>query len=360
MKHNFFNHDDISAYDAQYEAQKIAFAPIIFQVVRILRDKGILALLHKNRKTGLSFNEIIQHHEVSRYGLKILLETGLSAKVVKTENKHYFLTKTGFFLLKDEMTKINMDYTHHVNYQALFYLEQSIEQGKPIGLKSFGNWQTIYPGLTSLPKKVQDSWFKFDHFYSDSAFADVLQQLEQRNIKTILDVGGNTGKFSVYICQHNKDIHITIVDLEQQIKVAQQNILDNGFESRIDTFITDILETNKELPKQHDIIWMSQFLDCFSEKDIGVILKKAAQAMSVDTELWIMEPLWDRQKFETSAYCIINTSPYFTCMANGYSKMYHSDDLLQCIKESGLQTLEIIDNLGICQSIIRCSLNPTN
>jgi hypothetical protein len=69
-----------------------------------------------------------------------------------------------------------------------------------------------------------------------------------------------------------------------------------------------------------------------------------------------MEPLWDRQKHETSAFCIINTSPYFTTMANGESKMYHSDNLLNCITQAGLKDIEIIDNLGLCQSIIRCKL----
>jgi hypothetical protein len=67
-----------------------------------------------------------------------------------------------------------------------------------------------------------------------------------------------------------------------------------------------------------------------------------------------MEPLWDKQRFETSAYCIINTSPYFTAMANGYSKMFNSSDMIDYINKAELKVIDEIDNIGICQSILIC------
>ena len=356
MNNPFFNHDDLSAYKAQYEAQKIAFAPIVFQVTRIMRDKGLLELLYNHRKQGLSFEEITQASSISTYGLKILLETGLSANIVKLIDAHYFLTKIGFYVLKDEMTQINMDYNHYVNYQALFYLDESIDKGKPIGLKNFGDWRTIYPGISALPKKTRQSWFKFDHYYSDSAFPDVLQEINKRKIKSILDVGGNTGKFSLFMTQNNPQLHFTLVDLPEQIEMAQKNISEQGMEDRIHCHSADVLQPHQELPKNHDIIWMSQFLDCFNEQDCLSILHNASQAMSQTSELWIMEPLWDRQQHETSAFCIINTSPYFTTMANGCSKMYHAEELIQIVEKAHLEIIEIIDHLGLCQSLIRCKL----
>ncbi len=110
----------------------------------------------------------------------------------------------------------------------------------------------------------------------------------------------------------------------------------------------------KSIPTGYDIIWMSQFLDCFKEEDIITLLKRIKQSLQKDTLIYIMEPLWDKQRFETSAYCIINTSPYFTAMANGYSKMFNSTDMLNCIHEAGLNVVEEIDNIGICQSILIC------
>jgi hypothetical protein len=138
--------EKISAFEAQFEAQKIAFAPVIFQVVRTMRDFGILKLL-SSHKEGLSLEEISEKSEVSVYGTKVLLESAVSASVVLVEDERYYLGKIGYFLENDKMTRINMDYNHYVNYQGLYDLDKSIKESRPVGLQVFGDWDTIYPHL---------------------------------------------------------------------------------------------------------------------------------------------------------------------------------------------------------------------
>ena len=50
--------DTKSAVEAKFEAQKIAFAPIMFQAARSLVKLDILKLIQKKRKTGISLEEI--------------------------------------------------------------------------------------------------------------------------------------------------------------------------------------------------------------------------------------------------------------------------------------------------------------
>lgn len=99
---------------------------------------------------------------------------------------------------------------------------------------------------------------------------------------------------------------------------------------------------------------MSQFLDCFTEQQVTSILSRAAASMSENTTLYILEPLWDRQKYETAAYCLTQTSLYFTALANGNSKIFHSADLSRCIEAAGLQIAKIHDNLGLGHSLLCC------
>jgi len=354
MNSFFKNNDSKSALEAQYEAQKIAFAPIIFQIARSMRDLGVLEYLHSH-KEGLSLEELTKKLELSKYSIQVLLETSLSADIVKKENDKYFITKTGYFLLNDEMTKINMNYNHYVNYLGLYELDNALKKNKAEGLKWIDkDNETIYPALSTLPKEIKNSWFEFDHFYSDNAFPNAIKILLQNNPKNILDIGGNTGKFSKQIVSNSTDTNVTIVDLPQQIKLAKENILDTEYESRIDFIEQNILDHSKEIPKGFDIIWVSQFLDCFDEENIIQLLKRIKSSMGENSRLYIMEPLWDKQQFETSAYCIINTSPYFTAMANGYSKMFNFEDLEQYIQKAGMSIEKEIHNIGICQSIIIC------
>ncbi len=358
MEEFFTRNDTKTALEAQYEAQKIAFAPIIFQVAKTMRDTGILEALYEHEKSGLPLDEIAQKVKLGNYSVKVLLESALSADIVKIDREQkYRITKTGYFLLKDKMTRINMDYNHYVNYQGLYYLEEAIREERAAGLRVFGEWQTIYPALSSLPDDARKSWFAFDHFYSDSAFSEAIEILQKTSPKSVLDIGGNTGKFSTLLAKADPDIKITIADLPEQIALAKESVQKENEASladRIDYFTLDILDLNAALPSGYDLIWMSQFLDCFRDEDIIDLLKRTKKAMGKNTRLYIMEPLWDRQRFETSAYCIINTSPYFTAMANGYSKMFNAPDLIELIEQASLEVIEQIDQIGICQSILIC------
>lgn len=350
---NNYGSDQKSALDAKIDAQKIAFAPIVFQAVISLRNLKILDLLDQN-SDGLTPEEIAKKTNISNYGIKVLLDAGLSAEVVMLKDNKYFITKTGYYFISDQMTTINMDFVQDVCYKGMFHLEDSIKKEKPEGLNVFGDWPTIYHGLSELPEQVKKSWFAFDHFYSDHVFKSVLPIIFDQNRKKVLDVGGNTGKFALECAQFNRNAEMTIMDLPRQLDVALTNAKKAGYEDQIKGHPTDILDHNKSFPTGFDAIWMSQFLDCFSEENILQILKRAARSMSENTRLFILETYWDRQKFDISTFCLNNTSLYFTAMANGNSRMYHSEDMIRLIKEAGLTIENITDDLGISHTLIEC------
>ncbi len=351
---NFFQEDTKSAYDAKVEAQRIAFAPVTFQAARILRDSGILELVQKSGATGMTLNDVAAKISLPRYGIKVLMESGLGIGLFCLNEERFTVTKLGFFMFRDEMTRINMDVVHDICYRGLFDLDKSIEEGKPVGLKTLGDWKTFYEGLSSLPTHARDSWLAFDHFYSDAAFPAALPLVFADKPKRLLDVGGNTGKWAMACAKFDADVKITIADLPQQLKLAQENVSKNKLETRIDFFATDLLDESKPLPKDHDAIWMSQFLDCFSEKEIVSILRRAADAMNANSTLYILELFWDRQPNEAAAFCLQQTSLYFTCIANGNSQMYHSSDFMRCIAESGLKVIEDRDQVGLYHTLLKC------
>ena len=82
------------------------------------------------------------------------------------------------------------------------------------------------------------------------------------------------------------------------------------------------------------------------------ILTRAKAAMADHSRIYIMETLWDRQKYETATLCLTMTSLYFTALANGNSKMYNTEDMERCIHKAGLEVETIHDHLGQGHSII--------
>lgn len=354
-----YTQEQYSAREAQRLAEFIAWGPEVFQVARIMLKHGVLQLLRDNDE-GLTVDEVAAQTVFSPYAAKCLLEASLSMSLVliDPETGRYRLAKTGWFLINDPATRVNIDFNHDVNYLGMFSLEQSLLHGKPEGLRCFGDWPTIYEGLSQLPDAAQKSWMAFDHFYSDSSFGDALRVVyDQYGVSTLYDVGGNTGKWALASVAHSEKAQVTVIDLPQQIEMMQRNIAGKTGAERIKGVGMNLLDPENVFPQPQqslDAIWMSQFLDCFSMPQIVSILSRAVAVMDDTTRLFIMETLWDRQKYEPASLCLTMTSLYFTAMANGNSKMYHTDDLMDCIQKAGLEVERIFDYLGQGHSILVC------
>lgn len=345
-----------SALAAQRLAQEIAFAPMVFQVSRLMVKFGVLEYL-SNHRQGVSQDEIVEFTKLSRYAVQVLMEASLSIGTVLTKDDKFFLSKAGWFLLNDPLVKANMNFNHDVNYLGLFHLEEALIEGKPAGLKVFGDWPTLYEGLSSLPDEVKKSWFGFDHFYSDESFAIALKIVfdGEQKVRRLLDVGGNTGRWAMQCVGYDKEVEVTIMDLPQQLEMMRSQTAGKEGAERIHGYGCNLLDEETQFPTPaFDVIWMSQFLDCFSENEVTSICRRAAESMDEHSRLYIMETFWDRQKHETAAYCLTLTSVYFTALANGNSKMYHSDDMVRCVNAAGLEVEKVVDGIGLGHSIMIC------
>jgi hypothetical protein len=349
--------DDTTTLEAGLAAQQLAFGPLMFQAARVLRDGGVLEHVNRCGKSGATAEEVAEQVPgTSLYAARVLLEAGFAAGMFSLVEGRFHITRTGFLVLRDPLTRINFDFVHDVCYLGMYRLEESLRDGRPAGLAALGDWPTLYQGLAHFPEPARRSWFAFDHFYSDGVFESVLPIVFEHAPKRIVDVGGNTGKFSVLCCRHDPDVRVTIVDLPGQLAVAAENVRTAGFAERVDLHAADLLDPAQPLPPGHDVYWMSQFLDCFGEDEIVSILQRTAAAMRPDSRLFIVELFWDRQRYEAGRFSVIATSLYFAAIANGNSKMYEFARMEACLAAAGLRVERAWDEFGVSHTLLSCVL----
>jgi SAM-dependent methyltransferase len=353
MQNKSFSPDRQSAFAARFEAQKIAFGPVVFQCVRYAWKRGLLQALAEAGDKGLSVSELADTGRWSAYAVKVVLETCLSSGVVRRVEGRYVLDKAGYIVLTDTITQINLDFVNDVCYQGLFELERSLDDAKPHGLKALGPWSTLYQGISQLDEPAKTSWFAFDHYYSDTSFPAILPDVFATAPRRVMDVGANTGKFACAALQHHDAVELHLVDLPQQLAVADRTLSNAGLSGRAQLHPVDMLDPHAPFPSGMDVVWMSQFLSCFSEPVIEGILRRAAAALAPGGQVLVLDTLWDRQQYDIAAYCLINTSPYFTAMASGNSKIYESHDYLRLAKAAGLEFITSRDGIGYCHSLMR-------
>lgn len=353
-----YDKDSLSAIEAVSAAQWLAFAPLAFQATAAMRDRGVLAALATAGTEGRTIAEVAQETGMSEYAVRVLLEAGLGLRIVWRKDARFHLGKLGRFLLDDEMTRVNFDFTRDVCYQAAAHLDVSLREGRPAGLQELGPWATLYEGLSEMPEPARASWHAFDHFYSDRAFPAACERLAAGAPKRLMDVGCNTGKWAEFCLARLPELQVGLVDLPPQLKRARARLEAAGVADRVQAHAVDLLDPKADLPGGYDMIWMSQFLDCFSEDQVVDILRKARKALPPHGRVWILELFWDRQRFEAAAFSLQQTSLYFSCVANGNSQMYDSSVFLQLVQRAGFTISRLTDGVGGYHTLLEC--RPTS
>lgn len=348
-----YNSDPYSALEAISEAQRIAHAPMFFYVASLLRDKGVLQAIEEAGDAGADIATILAQVELNEYALSLLLDNGLSLRAIYYQEQKYHLGKLGYFLLHDPMTNVNMNFSRDVCYHGMAHLEEAFSTAKPAGLKELIDAPSIYPVLSKLPSPAKESWFAYDHHYSDTAFDTVLPAIFSLNPKQIYDVGGNTGKWARACVAHNDTVDVTIIDLPEQCGLAKEECAALEAANRIHTYPTDIL-SDQPLPTEADVWWMSQFLDCFPREQIVTILRKIHAAAKPDARICILELFWNCQKYEAGALSLNAASLYFTAMANGTSRFYSYETFADCLEQAGFVVESRTDHIGYGHTLLVC------
>jgi hypothetical protein len=346
---------------ARFSAQRLAFAPLMFQACVVLRDSGILELLAGARARGLTVAAAMERTRTPRYAAELLLESGLASGLCTyeetSEEPRFFITAMGVYWLRDPLTRVNANFNHHVCFQGAFKLREALLEGKPAGLPAIDSTgaATVYEALRSLPAEVMQAWFEFDHHYSDGVFEQCLPRVLAGAPGRVVDVGANTGRFTRLCLERGVD-HLTLVDLPGQLAVAAEQLAQ--FPGRFTLYPCNLLETATALPAGADVYWLSQFLDCFSETEIVSILSRVRAAMRPDSRAYILETYWDQQDHEVARFCVIGTSLYFACIANGNSRMYHSKVMKRLIHEAGLCVVGDQARVGLSHTLLECAIEP--
>ena len=157
--------------------------------------------------------------------------------------------------------------------------------------------QQIYPALVHLDAGLAGNGAAFD------TFADLLSRPEDARMftaaqhagshaaarvlaertplggaRTMLDVGGGSGAFSIALCTRNPSLYATVLDFSAVVDVAGIYRDESGLGARIDLLPGDAVHT--PWPSDQDLVLLSYLLSALGEREIDVVLAKARSCMA--------------------------------------------------------------------------------
>ncbi|HEY5511316.1 MAG TPA: methyltransferase [Prolixibacteraceae bacterium] len=157
--------------------------------------------------------------------------------------------------------------------------------------------QVVRTGKSAHPTEINergDEWlFSFIAAMHDRAIKQAPQQLaniDLSGIKTMLDIGGGSGAYSMEFISLKPDLEATIFDLPNVVPITKQFIDKEGFSDKIKIFTGDY--TVDDLPNGFDLAFLSAIIHSNSLEVNQDLIKKCFKSLNTNGKIiihdWIM------------------------------------------------------------------------
>lgn len=262
--------------------------PVEAQAISLALDSGLISQLEQGH---VARQEIIEQYSDEIQSVGALLDV---------------LIENNVFENRDEGLKLSTSFQHALQYQDL--IEEKIRFGNIIntdfiehGSRFFSNISEFMQvsntfrlfdysraiDLTPENYQATEDWVKYTTILTRYESAACLQQHDFSEYHSLLDIGGNSGEFSLQICRQNAELEATVVDLPVVCEVGAAHVKDTDEVSRISFIPTNIIE--EDLPHGFDIVTIKSLLHDWPEEYVPVFLEKAIHSLLPGGTLLIFE-----------------------------------------------------------------------
>ena len=251
---------DISRIAYGFIASKALFAALELDLFsRLLEPKTIDALARES--------------DIPAHRVKTLLAT-LTALglIVRDDDRFRNSPASERYLTRGSPAYFGEYYRLQINrqmYPALEYLDAGLA-GDP------GNLAPDIAGVMSDPAEAE-VFSVAQHAASLGPAIQLAKMIDLHGIRTLLDVAGGSGAFSITLCKRYPELAATIIDFPNVIEVARRFIAAAGLSERIQLAGGNALDTG--WPDNQDAVLMSYLLSAVKEDDIPTLLANAYRSL---------------------------------------------------------------------------------
>ncbi len=258
------------------------------QAVSLALSCGLIDELNSNSQDKSLLSE---HYQQQIQALPPLLDVLQENQVIELSDDQYQLTDGFRFalqfrdLIEEKIRFGNVINTDFIKHGDAFFtdLQQFMQHSETFRLFDYGK------AMASTPENYEAtaSWVRYTTIFTRYEAPALLQYHDFSGYKTMLDIGGNSGEFSLQICRQHQGIEATVVDLPVVCEVGQNHIDQKPEAGRINFLPTNVME--EELPDGYDIVTIKSLLHDWPEDYVPVFLEKAINSLKPGGTILIYE-----------------------------------------------------------------------
>jgi SAM-dependent methyltransferase len=268
-----------------------------FQKSRILLSAFELDIFTNIDESGTTNNQIAGKLHLEEHACERLLNALVSLDFLKKQNHSFFNTTDSFTFL----SKKSPDYLGGLMHSNHLW-------------NTWSNLtQVVKTGISAHPAEINergDEWlFPFINAMHDRAKKQApfqLANIDLSEIKSILDIGGGSGAYSMEFVSKKSEIEATVFDLPNVIPITEKFLVKEGYSHKIKTFAGDY--TTDDLPEGFDLVFLSAIIHSNSLETNRDLINKCFCSLNKNGKIviqdWIMNN--DRTQPVSGALFAIN------------------------------------------------------
>ncbi|MBV9823718.1 MAG: methyltransferase, partial [Actinobacteria bacterium] len=236
---------------AEDDFTRILFGHSAFQYLRAGTELGLFDLLQE--RPGLDRKELAGALDLQDRPLDILLLGMTALGLVRQEGERYSNNETVSRLYAEgrwEVLKAVIGFEAYVNYPGLADFTESLRANSNVGLRRVpGPGPTLYHRLTADPD-LSKVFYTYMGTWSRMAAGYLTSSVDFASMTRVLDVGGGDASIAVEVARAYPHLHITVLELEGVVPLAQRRVDEAGLADRIQVVATDMFA--EPFPEGHD------------------------------------------------------------------------------------------------------------
>ncbi|ODS31622.1 MAG: tetracenomycin polyketide synthesis 8-O-methyltransferase [Candidatus Scalindua rubra] len=234
---------------------------------------------------GLSVNDVAAKLNSDEDATEIFLDAIVSLNLLKKKHNQYFNTENGkeIFIYGKEMYLGDIIVLQDVMWDAWSRLEESIVTGRP----------ARKPDMFQDDKEETRNFIMAMHNTAITTAHILSREIDLSDCKTLIDIGGGPGTYSVFFCKENCNLEVTILDLPGTLEITRELISNSNVTHRTKLIEGDF---NKEIEGRYDAAFLSNIIHGEGEKENIALIKRVYNALNDGGKIIIKDFFLDDNK----------------------------------------------------------------
>jgi predicted O-methyltransferase YrrM len=195
----------------------------------------------------------------------------------------------------------------------------------------------LQPGVESTDDRWTGAFIAAMHRNGSMMARAAVSQLDLSRARTMLDIGGGSGAYSIVFLEANPRLNSVIFDLPHVVPLAERYVQQAGLASRISTFAGDLRTHDFDSLGQFDVVLLSNICHMLDEAENRDLLRRCFPATSPGGQLIVRDFVIneDRSSPKQAALFALNM-----LVGTRGGSTYSESEYSSWLREAGYETIQ--------------------